>query len=219
MLKNFKENWKKNLFKVQSFFVAKIIKGILHLLIKTCRIQIEGLNQFCELVEKEKCMLMLWHNRLAPMLFILSKYTPQIRYTALVSGSRDGDILSYIIHSYPNGNTIRVYHLDRYKALRSIIDHVEERKQIVIITPDGPRGPCYEVKPGIAFAALETQAHIISVNWKAKNYWELKSWDKFRIPKPFTTLYVTFDIIDRFDQNPPLSLQEVQSILKTKLSI
>jgi lysophospholipid acyltransferase (LPLAT)-like uncharacterized protein len=218
MLKSFRGDWKKQLYKVRSFFAAKLIKGLLHLLIKTCRIEIKGLNQFCELALKEKCILMLWHNRLAPVLFLLSQYTSQIHYAALVSGSRDGDILSNIIHSYKNGNTIRVPHLNRYQALRSVINHVEERKQVVIITPDGPRGPCYEVKPGIAIAALETQAHIISLNWEAKDYWELKTWDKFRIPKPFTTLHVTFDPVVCFNQTPQPSLEEAKSILKANLS-
>lgn len=218
MLKNFKGDWKKKIFKMRSFFAAKLIKRLLQLLIKTCRIQIEGLNQFCELVSTERCILMLWHNRLAPALFILSQYTPQIRYAALVSGSRDGDILSNIIHSYQNGNTIRVPHLDRYQALRRVISQVEEQKQVVVITPDGPRGPCYEIKPGIAVAALKTQAHIVSLNWEANDYWELKTWDKFRLPKPFTTLYVTFKTIVRFNQIPQPSLEQAKSILKAKLS-
>jgi len=161
---------------------------------------------------------MLWHNRIAPALFILSTYTPHIHYTALVSGSRDGDILSNIIHSYKKGGTIRVPHLARYQALRTLVRHVEERRQIVVITPDGPRGPCYEIKPGIAIAALETQAQIFSFNWEAEDYWEFKTWDKFRLPKPFTTLHVTISPTVRFDQMPQPSLEEAQFILKTKLT-
>lgn len=209
-----KGDWKKKLFKVQSFFAAKLIKGLLNLLLKTCRIRVEGAPQFCELVSKERCILMLWHNRLAPVAFILSRYTPGIRFTAIVSASRDGDVLSNIIHSYERGSTIRVPHLGRYQALQSVISHVKERKEIVIITPDGPRGPCYEVKPGIAVAALETQAHIVSLNWEAKDYWEFKTWDKFRLPKPFTSIHVTFDKVVRFDQHPQPSLEEAKTIIK-----
>lgn len=217
MLKKIKEKWKKKLFQVRSFLIAKISKSLLHVLIRTCRLKIEGIDLFCELVSKEKCMLMLWHNRLALAPFILSQYTPHIRYAALVSGSRDGDILSNIVHSYKNGSTIRVPHLARYQALQNVIRHVEERKQVVIITPDGPRGPRYEVKPGIAIAALETQAHIVSLNWEAKSYWELKTWDRFRLPKPFTTIHITFNTSLRFDHIPPPSLAEARAILAESL--
>jgi lysophospholipid acyltransferase (LPLAT)-like uncharacterized protein len=217
MLKYFKGDWKKKLYRIRSFLIAKLGKGVLNLLIRTCRIQIEGLDPFCQLVSKEKCILMLWHNRLALALFVLSRYTPQIRYAALVSGSRDGDILNYIINSYQNGGTIRVPHLGRYQALRDFIHHVEERKQIVVITPDGPRGPRYEVKPGIAVAALETQATIASLNWEAKDYWELKTWDRFRLPKPFTTIRVTFDTSLRFDKIPQPSIEETKAMLRENL--
>ena len=218
MLKKLKGKWKSTFFQLQAFFIAKLIKLFLHLLIKTCRIEIEGIDQFLELAAKKKCILMLWHNRLAPISYLLSIYTPHIDYTAIVSGSRDGNILSYIIHSYQNGNTIRVPHLARYKALRTIINHIKEENRIVVITPDGPRGPCYELKPGIVIAALETHAHIISVNWEAEKYWELKTWDKFRIPKPFTTLHVNFHAMVCFDKMPQPSLEEAISILKEKIS-
>jgi lysophospholipid acyltransferase (LPLAT)-like uncharacterized protein len=217
MSKSWKNYWKKLFFKARSYCVAKLSKGMMHLLIKTCRLRIEGMEQFCQLAATEKCILMLWHNRLAIAPFILSHYTPSIQYAALVSGSRDGEILSMIIHSYQNGNTIRVSHQARFEALREIIRHVEQQKQIVIITPDGPRGPLYEIKPGIALAALETQAHIVSLNWEAKHYWELKTWDKLRLPLPFTTIRVIFHSSIRLNHLSISSLEQAKAILKKNL--
>lgn len=218
MLKNLKGDWKKKLFQIQSFFLAKLIKCLLLLLFKTYRIQVEGLDPFLKLAGKKKCLLMLWHNQLAPILPILSNFTPSnIHYSAVVSASRDGDVLSHVIHSYKNGDTIRVPHNARYQALRTLIEIVEKGDQVVVMTPDGPRGPRYEMKPGIAVAALETQAYIVPLKWEAKDYWELNTWDKFRIPKPFTTLKVTFGSAICFDQTPPPSLEDAKSILKGML--
>lgn len=217
MLKNIKEKLKKKFYQIRSFLIAKIGNNFLYLLIKTCRLQIVGLDLYRELIEKEKCILMLWHNRLAPVPFILSQYTPQTRYAALISGSRDGDILKHIAHSYKNGSTIQVPHLARYQALQNIIRHVNERKTIVIMTPDGPRGPRYELKPGIAIAALQTQAHVISLNWEAKSYWEFKTWDRFRLPKPFTSIQVTFSPSICFDKAPQPSLEKARALLSETL--
>lgn len=213
MLKYLPEKWKKKFFALRSSLIARTSKALLFLLFKTCRVHVEGVERFREIMTKEKCLLMLWHNRLALVPFILAKYTPHIQYAALVSASRDGEILSKIIHSYKDGYTIRVPHLARYQALQNVIRHVEERKQIVVITPDGPRGPRYEVKPGIAIAALETRAYVVSLNWEAKNYWEFKTWDQFRLPKPFTTVHVTFNSSLRFDIDPQPSLTEARAII------
>lgn len=218
MLKNFKGDLRKKFFQIQSFFLSKLIKCVLLLFFKTYHVQVEGLDPFLKLAGKKKCIIMLWHNQLAPILPILSNYTPShIHYSAVVSASRDGDVLSNVIHSYKRGDTIRVPHHARYQALRNLIEIVEKGDRVVVMTPDGPRGPRYEMKPGIAVAALETQAHVIPLSWEAKDYWELNSWDKFRIPKPFTTLKVTFGSAVCFDQAPQPSLEEAKSILKALL--
>jgi len=214
MLKRWRKHGAKKLSQGRSFLIAKLSKILLHLLFKTCRIHVKGRDQFVELATKEKCILILWHNRIALALFILSQYTPSVAYAALVSGSRDGDILSSMIHSYKNGTTIRVPHIARYKALQDMIRHANQRKGVVIITPDGPRGPCYEIKPGVAIAALETEAHMVCLNWEAKRYWELDTWDKLRLPKPFTSIWVTFENGVSFCHAGKPSVEEAQRILK-----
>lgn len=178
---------------LRTFVLARLGKGLLSLLMRTCTVNIEGLEAFCEIASKEKCILILWHNRIAPALYLFSRYTPYISYAALVSASRDGNLLDAVIHSYRNGSTIRVPHHSRYQALQEVIRCVEERKKIVVITPDGPRGPLYRLKPGVALAALETGARLVSFNWEAERYWEFGTWDKFRLPKPFTKISFTLD--------------------------
>lgn len=217
MLDRLKSIWKTILLKMKIFFMLFFGKNLLHLLVKTCRIQIEGLENFYQLSSKEKCMLMLWHNRLIITPYLLSRYTPDITYAALVSAHRDGDILSSIIHSYPNGNTIRSSPKARYKALRDVVRYVEEKQHIVIITPDGPRGPLYEIKHGIAVAALETQSYVVAFNWEAEKFWQIKTWDRQRLPKPFTTIRVVFAPAIHFDPMQPTSLEEAKELLKKAL--
>lgn len=60
------------------------------------------------------------------------------------------------------------------------------------ITVDGPRGPRQVCKPGVAFIAQQTGAPIIPVCGKASSYWEFNSWDRFKIPKPFATITVSY---------------------------
>jgi lysophospholipid acyltransferase (LPLAT)-like uncharacterized protein len=218
MLKNGKGDLKKKLYKMRSQLIAKLGNFLMKVLIRTCHIHVEGLESFIHVAETEKCILMLWHNRLAIIPSILNRYAPTIIFAALVSGSRDGEILSTVVHSYKRGRTIKVSHQARHQALRQNIRHIEERKQIVIMTPDGPRGPCYEIKPGIAFAALETQAYVIPLDWAANRFWELKTWDRLRVPKPFTTIVFRFLPPFRFENRTQTSLEEATKMLKQCLT-
>lgn len=61
-----------------------------------------------------------------------------------------------------------------------------------IITPDGPRGPRFIVQPGIIFLGQKTGLPIIPVSLGLTNYWELPSWDRFRLPKPFSKALVIY---------------------------
>lgn len=217
MLKKIKDKIKTSLYRTRNYLFAKSSKNLMHLLIRTCKIHIHGLQEFVHQAETDKCILMLWHNRLAIAPYVLTKYAPHLQYAALVSASRDGQILSTLIHSYKQGNTIQVPHLGRYQALQEVIRHIEERKQLVIITPDGPRGPLYEMKPGLAIAALETQASVIALHWEVDRFWELKTWDRFRIPKPFTTIHFHFLPPMRLPPSSEISLEKAKEILSQNI--
>lgn len=55
---------------------------------------------------------------------------------------------------------------------------------------DGPRGPRYRVKPGVAFLAKKTGNPVLPFILQPKSYFELKSWDRMQIPRPFTRAVV-----------------------------
>jgi lysophospholipid acyltransferase (LPLAT)-like uncharacterized protein len=62
----------------------------------------------------------------------------------------------------------------------------------VSITPDGPRGPKYHVEPGAVKLAQLTRTELMMVHVDISRAWKAKTWDAFRIPKPFSTFTVTF---------------------------
>jgi lysophospholipid acyltransferase (LPLAT)-like uncharacterized protein len=171
--------------KVIAFASKWLIRSILF----TCKFRIEGIEQFNRISKEKKCILMVWHNRLALVAEILHRYAPQNQYAAVVSNSKDAEPLALLATSY-KGKTIRVSHDARYQALRRMTYHLKQRKDVVIITPDGPRGPRYEVKPGIAIAAKHSSAHIFPLSWSASHFWQFGTWDKMILPKPFSTIMI-----------------------------
>ncbi len=217
MLKKMTHYLKRLAYKPLPFLVATVGQGIVRLILWTCRWEVNGLERFKKVAEKQKCILMLWHNRLAIMPSILYKFASHLTYTAFVSNSRDGELISTVIHSYKIGKTIRVSHYARHQALRELIRYLEERKNIIIITPDGPRGPIYKIKPGVALAAMKTSAHVVPLTWRADHFWRLKTWDKLMIPKPFTTIRIFFEAPVILTKEDGIALHHAQNILQCSL--
>ena len=76
------------------------------------------------------------------------------------------------------------------QALRELVSW-GERGYDLAITPDGPRGPSYNVQEGVIATAQLTGLVIVPaayhLNWKVR----LKSWDRFQFPLPFACCEVT----------------------------
>ena len=189
MLKNI---WIKTKRRCLPYLIAYTAKIGMRLLLRTCRLQVEGLDHFVLTAKQFPCILMLWHNRLAAIPEIMHKYASQFVFTAFISKSRDGEPLALLTQSYKIGRVLRVPHNARHHALSQMIHHLKERREIMIITPDGPRGPRYVVKPGVVIASREADAKIIPFSWQAERAWQLNTWDKMLIPKPFSTIKITF---------------------------
>lgn len=170
---------------------AYLGRFFIRLLMSTCRLRIEGLERFVQTASQTPCILVLWHNRLAIAADILTRKAPRFVYAAFVSKSRDAEILAALAESYGQGRAIRVPHNARHAALNKAVQCLKEG-QILVITPDGPRGPVYSVKPGVLLAAKASQASLIPFSWQADRYWEFKTWDKLCLPKPFAKIQVTF---------------------------
>jgi lysophospholipid acyltransferase (LPLAT)-like uncharacterized protein len=62
----------------------------------------------------------------------------------------------------------------------------------IALTVDGPRGPRHVVKPGIVYLASRYQAAVLPFVAKADRSFTLSSWDRMKIPKPFSLITSTW---------------------------
>ena len=58
------------------------------------------------------------------------------------------------------------------------------------ITADGPRGPAQIAKPGVAQLARLVNSEVIVFHSHPERAWQLQSWDRFLIPKPFSRVTI-----------------------------
>jgi hypothetical protein len=142
----------------------------------------------------EKLIFAIWHNRLALSLMMYRRYivseAGDRRLAAMVSASRDGGFLTRILELFGvqpvRGSSSR----RGPQALREMVSWGQAGYDLAI-TPDGPRGPCYQVQEGVISTAQLTGLPIVPVsyhlNWKVR----ARSWDRFQIPLPFARCQVS----------------------------
>jgi hypothetical protein len=107
----------------------------------------------------------------------------------LISASRDGDLLADAVRRFG-------YDVVRGSSSRLGASAILQLTQVlatggdVVITPDGPRGPAYELGPGIIFLAQKSGAAVLPINLEYSRCWRLGSWDRFIVPRPFAKVRV-----------------------------
>jgi len=60
------------------------------------------------------------------------------------------------------------------------------------IAPDGPAGPARVAKRGVGHIAAQTGVPIVPLRFTLSRAWELATWDRKRLPLPFSTIHVRF---------------------------
>ena len=105
----------------------------------------------------------------------------------MISDHKDGEIIARVI-SFFSIDAIRGS--SSKGAVKALAQSFRELKSgiDVIITPDGPRGPYHSVADGAVVIAQKQNAPIQILNYEASKFWQLKSWDKMILPKPFSTI-------------------------------
>lgn len=131
----------------------------------------------------------MWHNRVLLFPYVIRRFVPETWGSSLISASRDGGLLADFVKRFgydaARGSSSR-------RGAGAILElaNVLEKGGAVAITPDGPRGPRYVLGGGIIMLAQQSGAPVFPMNFEYSNCWRLKSWDRFIIPKPFSTVRI-----------------------------
>lgn len=145
--------------------------------------------------------------------YLYSKYRKTPHAKVLISSHFDGMLIAKTITYFGLGT---IYGSTNRNAARVLMQAIKVLKEgyDVGITPDGPKGPRHEVADGIIVMAQKTGAKIVLVEIKPTKYWQLNSWDKFTIPKPFGMIkYYSTSPIDISS----MDLEEARILIKEGL--
>jgi lysophospholipid acyltransferase (LPLAT)-like uncharacterized protein len=135
-----------------------------------------------------------WHNRMFVIPYIHDRWFAHIPGAILSSPSGDGQIIADACAEF-GFEAARGSSSKPQKGLGALILLAEKVKEgrDVGITPDGPRGPCYELQPGLLKLAQLTGGAIVPVRVEYRHALRFKTWDAFLLPLPFSRVKVIFE--------------------------
>ncbi|MDP7046479.1 MAG: lysophospholipid acyltransferase family protein [SAR324 cluster bacterium] len=207
-----KTSWKKS---IQHWLITRILVVLIRFSGSTTRVRRlnhEVLKSTLE--EYGSVIVATWHQNIYFSIWLLRKE----ELTALISSSDDGqaiyDVFAHYGYQAVRGSTTR----GGIPALKQMIKLLKE-KNSVAITPDGPLGPPEKIQSGVILLAKYAGVPIIPWHYEAAHQWNLNSWDRHKIPKPFSKIIEAFG--EPFHvpkkllpEDVPVFCEKLESILK-----
>ncbi|MBA3242356.1 MAG: lysophospholipid acyltransferase family protein [Acidobacteria bacterium] len=160
--------------------------ALIHLVGRTVRFSVEGWEHWEEATRGGGLpVYTFWHNRV----FLGTYFWRRRRIVVMTSRSFDGEYIARFIQRFGYGAA-------RGSSTRGAVGALVEMTRLMrdgsptAFTIDGPRGPRYVAKMGSVMLAKRTGQAILPFSVNAERFWQVSSWDRFQIPKPFTRAIV-----------------------------
>lgn len=154
----------------------------------TLRFDVDGENHRQSiLTEGRQPIYAFWHDRILTGTYFFR----DLGIVVLTSKSFDGEYIARFLTRFGFG-TVRGS--SSRGGVRGLVEMIRLMKDglPMAFTVDGPRGPRYEAKSGPVLLAKKTGNPILPFITESRSFWQLKSWDRLQIPKPFSRTRVFF---------------------------
>ena len=162
---------------------------VLRALYATMRWEIVGRENLAPFWDEGRPFIMaFWHGRLLLMPHLWER---KGNAHVLIGFHRNGELIARMIAPFGIG-AVRGWHRAGGKeALQKLAEaYFEGGGQTLGFTPDGPHGPRYVSKMGMAQLSRKFNIPILWASTSANPCLRLPVWDRFLIPLPFSKAYV-----------------------------
>ncbi|MGI9245626.1 MAG: lysophospholipid acyltransferase family protein [Steroidobacteraceae bacterium] len=161
----------------------------------SCRItHVVGLEGARQAVRDSKSLIpVYWHQH---MLFagraVLDLRGDGLKPGFLISPSVDGAAPAMLVEKV-GGVVIRGSSTHTgARALRDFYETIVRQQVSPAITPDGPKGPLHEFKPGAIMLSQITGKPILPIAVAASSKYTFRTWDAFELPLPFSRIAIVY---------------------------
>jgi lysophospholipid acyltransferase (LPLAT)-like uncharacterized protein len=165
--------------------------------------------------EHSPVIIAFWHNRIVTAAIFWERHCRPRRALTFISRSRDGEFMSDTAAHFGIQAARGSSSKHGISAALAAVHASSDEKLDLVITPDGPRGPRYQVQPGILRLAQTTQRPIVTVTTRLGWKWVLNSWDGFQVPLPFSSCELVTGVRIVVPEN---ATEEELEAIKIKLS-
>lgn len=161
---------------------------LISLIGRTVRIDTEGLENVDAIERSGRLPIYaLWHDRI----FLGTYFLKRRGIVFLTSQSYDGEYIARFIQRFGFG---AIRGSSTRGGAKGLVEMIRGMKRGLPMgfTVDGPKGPRYVAKSGAILLAKKTGNPILPFLVEPRRFWIIKSWDRLRIPRPFTHARVAF---------------------------
>jgi hypothetical protein len=174
------------------------------LLGSTLRWRTEGLDHFDRIVRGGRQPIMaFWHGRILSATY----YFRRRGIVVITSENFDGEWIAGIIERFGYGTARGSTSRGARRALLHLRRALAAGRPVGF-TIDGPRGPARVAQAGAVWLAAATGHPVLPFHLEANRHWELGSWDRTQIPRPFATVSIAMG--EAFDVPPDTSDEAIE---------
>lgn len=201
--------------KIQLAVLPVLLADIFKLLYKSCSMEVRGKEHVeAALAPQGRCHMAIWHEAMA----VAGCFYGGHDYTTMTSQSYDGEFAARVIRRWRIGAARGSSSRGGSDALAALVEAARHAR-ITGFTLDGPRGPRYVAKPGIAILAARTGLPIVPNIFAFEKAWRLNSWDRFPIQKPFSRIYCVYgEAVPPPADESPEAVETVRLEVETRMN-
>lgn len=169
------------------FLLPWLYKILVSMIMLSCRVKFIGTEIEAVLKKQGKTWIYVaWHENTA----IAVWYKRNAEVAMMASDSKDGEIIARGISLFGSIPVRGSSSKGGVKAVKKMVKMLRQG-HLAAITPDGPRGPARRLQSGVLYISLMSGSPIVPTHIVASREWVLPTWDRHRIPKPFSRVIVS----------------------------
>ena len=174
-------------------FEGRALMAYSRLVWRTARLTLEGEAHIQAAQAGDRPVLWaLWHGILFPFIMWSAHTFDTSTWLVVTVGDKRGEVLGAMADSV--GGAVEYVDMagNPVASGRAVLNVIRGLKagKTSFICPDGPDGPAFQPKEGVFFMARKAQALVLPVGLWCRPAYQMKRWDRYLVPLPFSRFAV-----------------------------
>jgi len=174
---------------VLSFISKNVLYLLLRTLFWTYRLEVKYVGGGQQSMNNIQGLCYFWHQHIISGMFFFFKL--KARGACIVSPSNDGKMAGFICQKLGFEVLYGSSHKSSVSVTRQALSELNHVGRLCLVG-DGSRGPAFQLQRGVVYLAEKTGKPLIFIECTAPHAITFKkSWDQFKVPLPFSKIFVT----------------------------